>query len=42
MLDANDVQGAHAELGGGASEDLMTVVRRRIASDTEVTSLLAR
>lgn len=42
LLDANDVQGALAELGGGASEDLMTVVRRRIASDTEETSLLAR
>jgi hypothetical protein len=42
MLDANDVQGALAELGGGASEDLMTVVRRRIASDTEETSLVAR
>jgi hypothetical protein len=42
MLDANDVQGALAELGGGASEDVITVVRRRIASDTEVTSLLAR
>lgn len=42
MLDANDVQGALAELGGGPSEDLMTVVRRRIASDTEETGLLLR
>ena len=42
MLDANDVQGALAELGGGAGEDLMTVVRRRIASDTEETGLLLR
>lgn len=42
MLDANDVQGALAELGGGAGEDLMTVVRRRIASDTEETGLQLR
>jgi superfamily II DNA or RNA helicase len=42
MLDANDVQGALAELGGGAGEDLMTVVRRRIASDTEETGLQMR
>jgi hypothetical protein len=34
-LDANDVAGALAILGGSDGEDLMTVVRRRIASDLE-------
>jgi len=39
-LDANDVQGALAILGGAEGEDLMTAVRRRIASDLEETRLI--
>ena len=39
MLDANDIAGAIALLGGTDGEDLMTVVRRRIALDLEATAL---
>ncbi len=42
-LEANDMQGAVLLLGGSATEDLMTVVRRRIATDREANQLqLAR
>jgi hypothetical protein len=39
MLDANDIAGAIAVLGGTDGEDLMTVVRRRITLDLEATAL---
>jgi hypothetical protein len=38
-LEANDMLGAVQLLGGRATEDLMTVVRRRIATDREATRL---
>jgi hypothetical protein len=37
MLDANDLAGAISLLGGAEGEDLMTVVRRRIARELEAT-----
>jgi hypothetical protein len=39
MLDANDIAGAITLLGGAEGEDLMTVVRRRIALDLTATEL---
>ena len=39
MLDANDIAGAIALLGGAEGDDLMAVVRRRITLDLEATAL---
>jgi hypothetical protein len=39
MLDANDIAGAIAILGGTEGDDLMAVVRRRITLDLEATAL---
>lgn len=39
LLEANDVQAAIAAMGGSAEEDLMTVVKRRIQNDLQITIL---